>query len=88
MSENNNAIKLNNTSTGDTGSGRWNSTTPTSSVFSVGNANATNQDGKNNPHLEICNPYKPKQNTQVNDINYPTKAQVQEDNFLDDDMPN
>jgi hypothetical protein len=44
---NNISIKLNNTSTGDTGSGRWNSTTPTSSVFSVGNANATNQDGKN-----------------------------------------
>ena len=50
--------------------------------------NSKNQEGKNNPHLEICNPYKPKKNMQINDINYPTKAQVEADNFLDDDMPN
>ena len=43
---NDHSLKINNDNTGDSGSGRWNSTTPTSSVYSVGTADATNKDTK------------------------------------------
>ena len=47
------------------------------------------RDGNPNPHMKISNhvPRENKGGAQINDINYPTKAQVQADNFLDDEMP-
>ena len=42
---NDHSLKINNDNTGDSGSGRWNSTTPTSSVYSVGAAGETNCSG-------------------------------------------
>ena len=52
--------------------------------------NSKNQEGKNNPHLEICKPYKPKQNKQGQERVYGTKDTYQSPynntDMLDDDL--